>query len=102
MQKVDGVPVETTAKERAKALLGDIDAAFARKADRVAELIAQRAGINEELAELGVKRVREKKAKIGRPKGSRNRPAAATDAERNAGVDSALQGAVNAAAGEGL
>lgn len=64
---------ETTAKDRAKTLLADIDAAFARKADRIAELIAQRAGINEELAELGVKRVREKKAKIGRPKGSRNK-----------------------------
>lgn len=93
---------ETTAKDRAKALLADIDAAFARKAERIAELTAQRAGINEELAELGVKRVREKKAKIGRPRGSKNKPAPAPDVEHNAGVAPELRDAVNAASEAGI
>ena len=60
----------------AQELLASVEAAKQAVVDRIAELRANRAAIDEELTALGAKRVRKPKAegkKRGRPVGSRNR-----------------------------
>ena len=60
----------------AQELLAAVEQAKQIIVDRIAELRAQRAAIDEELVALGAKRLRKSKAegkKRGRPAGSRNR-----------------------------
>jgi hypothetical protein len=64
-------------------LLAAKEAAAKAIVDRIAELRANRAAIDEELTALGAKRLRKKAEgkKRGRPAGSRNQPKVAPDPE---------------------
>ena len=58
-------------------LLASVEAAKQAVVDRIAELRGQRTAIDEELADLGAKRLRKPKAEKkprGRPLGSTNKP----------------------------